>query len=95
MIKSFCDKRTALLVREGGRVPKGMPPDIVRTAKRKLIQLDKAQILEDLRYPPGNQLESLIGDREGQHSIRVNDKWRICFRWDNGDAYDVEFCDYH
>ncbi|WP_081719701.1 type II toxin-antitoxin system RelE/ParE family toxin [Salinispira pacifica] len=57
--------------------------------------MESAVVLEDLRIPPGNKLEALRGDRKGQHSIRVNDQWRICFRWENGHAYDVEFCDYH
>ena len=72
-----------------------LPPDIQRTAQRKLVILDAAESLEDLRAPPGNRLERLIGAREGQHSIRINDQWRICFRWADGDAYDVEISDYH
>lgn len=62
---------------------------------RKLVAVDAAEALEDLRVPPGNRLEKLKGDRAGQHSIRVNDQWRICFRWANGDAQDVELVDYH
>jgi len=62
---------------------------------RKLVQLDAAERLEDLRVPPGNRLEALKGDRRGQQSIRVNDQWRICFRWADGDAYEVEIVDYH
>jgi proteic killer suppression protein len=62
---------------------------------RKLLQLDAADRLDDLRIPPGNRLEALKGDRKGQHSIRVNDQWRVCFRWDDGDAYEVEIVDYH
>ena len=62
---------------------------------RKLVQIDAAERLDDLRIPPGNRLEALKGDRRGQHSIRVNDQWRICFRWRDGDAYDVEIVDYH
>jgi proteic killer suppression protein len=62
---------------------------------RKLLQLDAADRLDDLRIPPGNRLEPLKGDRKGQHSIRVNDQWRVCFRWDDGDAYEVEIVDYH
>ena len=61
----------------------------------KLEILDAAEAVEDLRIPPGNRLEKLAGDREGQHSIRINQQWRICFRWKNGDAYDVEIVDYH
>jgi toxin HigB-1 len=64
-------------------------------AQRKLRQLDSAVMLSDLNSPPGNRLESLKGDREGQHSIRINKNWRICFRWHAGDAYDVEIVDYH
>ena len=66
-----------------------------RVARRKLMYLHRARRLQDLRVPPGNRLEVLKGDRKGQHSIRINDQWRICFRWENGDAYDVEVCDYH
>lgn len=62
---------------------------------RKLLQLDAAERLDDLRVPPGNRLEALKGDRKGQHSIRVNDQWRVCFRWDDGDTYEVEIVDYH
>ena len=64
-------------------------------ALRKLRMLDAAVGLEDLRVPPGNRLERLRGDRAGQHSIRVNDRWRICFRWRNSDAYDIEIVDHH
>ena len=66
-----------------------------RPARRKLLYLHRARRLDDLRVPPGNRLEALKGDREGRHSIRVNDQWRICFRWDDGNAYDVEIVDYH
>ena len=66
-----------------------------RSALRKLLILDGAEHLEDLRVPPGNRLEKLVGDRQGQHSIRINDQWRICFRWHQGDAIDVEITDYH
>ena len=62
---------------------------------RKLVAVDAAEVLDDLRVPPGNRLEKLKGGRAGQHSIRVNDQWRICFRWKNADAYDVEIVDYH
>lgn len=70
-------------------------PDVVRTAKRKLVWLDAARDLNDLRVPPGNRLEKLKGDRAGSFSIRVNDQWRICFEWRNGDAWKVELVDYH
>jgi len=69
--------------------------NIQRVARKKLVILDAAQELSDLRIPPGNRLEALKGDRKGQHSIRINDQWRICFRWRAGDAYDVEITDYH
>ena len=68
---------------------------IERVAQRKLRQLDAAVLLTDLAAPPGNHLEALKRERAGQHSIRINDQWRICFRWENGDAYDVEIVDYH
>ena len=72
-----------------------MPTNIQRVAQRKLVMLDAAESLMDLRIPPGNHLERLIGSRQGQHSIRVNDQWRVCFRWENGDAHQVEITDYH
>jgi toxin HigB-1 len=72
-----------------------LAPDVQRVAQRKLAVLDAAESLGDLRAPPGNRLEKLSGDREGQHSIRINDQWRICFRWRDGDALDVEIADYH
>lgn len=68
---------------------------IERVARRKLEVLASARALEDLRVPPGNRLEALVGDRAGQHSIRINGQWRLCFRWANGDAHDVEIVDYH
>ena len=67
---------------------------IERVARRKLLYLNQCERLEDLRVPPGNRLEALKGDRRGQHSIRINDQWRICFRWKDGDAFDVEIVDY-
>jgi len=69
--------------------------EIQRVALRKLVMLHAAESLQDLRAPPGNRLERLSGDREGQYSIRINDQWRVCFRWAEGDAYDVEITDYH
>jgi proteic killer suppression protein len=93
MIKRFYDKRTAALFL--GKTPKGIGADVVRRARAKLDLLDAAATVDFLRSPPGNHLEALKGDREGQHSIRVNDQWRICFIWRESDAYDVEFCDYH
>jgi proteic killer suppression protein len=68
---------------------------VLRRALRKLLLLDAADSLDDLRIPPGNRLERLSGRRAGQHSIRINDQWRICFRWSRGDAYEVEITDYH
>ena len=70
-------------------------PDIQRVALRKLVMLDAAEELSDLRVPPGNRLEKLTGDRMGQHSIRVNDQWRICFRWTKAGAEDISITDYH
>ena len=93
MIKSFADRRTEELYRTGKA--KRVPPDIARPALRKLEALQAAAVLADLRVPPGNRLHALRGDRVGQHAIAVNDQWRICFRFEDGDAYDVEFCDYH
>ncbi|MDP3285294.1 MAG: type II toxin-antitoxin system RelE/ParE family toxin, partial [Desulfobacterales bacterium] len=69
--------------------------NIAKVARRKLRQLEIANRLDDLRVPPGNQLEALKGDRSGQHSIRINDQWRVCFRWTNGGAENVEIVDYH
>ena len=72
-----------------------LPSDIQQVAYRKLRMLNNAQGLADLRLPPGNRLEKLSGDRQGQHSIRINERWRICFQWREGDAYEVEIVDYH
>lgn len=72
-----------------------LPPDLQRVALRKLLMLDAAMTLEDLRVPPANTLEKLKGDREGEWSIRINDQWRVCFAWREGNAYDVETVDYH
>ena len=72
-----------------------MPNDIIKVANRKLVQIHNACSLSDLRAPPGNRLEALSGDRGGQYSIRINDQWRVCFRWQDGDAFDVEIVDYH
>ena len=71
------------------------PPNVHRAALRKLLILDAAESLHDLAVPPGNRLEKLKGRRDGQHSIRINDQWRVCFRWERGDAYDLEIADYH
>jgi toxin HigB-1 len=72
-----------------------LPSDIQQTALRKLRMLNRAETLQYLRVPPANRLERLVGDREGQYSIRINDRWRICFLWQDGDALDVEIVDYH
>ncbi|MEW5704843.1 MAG: type II toxin-antitoxin system RelE/ParE family toxin [Pseudomonadota bacterium] len=93
MIKSF--RNAAAEAAWARRFIKGVPNDIVKVANRKLMQLHNARTLEDLRAPPGNRLEALTGDRKGQHSIRINDQWRVCFVWQDGDAHDVEIVDYH
>ena len=93
MIRLFRDRLTEDLA--AGKAPKRVPRDVAERAVRKLFLLDTVTRLEDLRVPPGNRLEALGGDRRGQHSIRVNDQWRICFVWRDGDAYDVEIVDYH
>lgn len=74
---------------------KGFPADLIRVVQRKLAMLDAAVRLENLAIPPGNRLEALAGDRKGQHSIRINDQWRICFRWTDAGPEDVEIVDYH
>jgi len=93
MIKTFADKQTQQLYVNGKA--RRVPSDVVGRAVRKLEQVNAAARVEDYKVPPGNRLHSLEGDRQGQHSISVNDQWRICFRFEDGDAYDVEFCDYH
>jgi len=94
MIKSFRDKRTEALFH--GQGAKGFPPKLVDVARRKLRMIHAAAQLRDLKSPPGNRLEALSGDRRGQHSIRVNDQWRVCFRWaDTEGAHDVEVVDCH
>jgi len=93
MIRSFKDKDTERLFSLSQS--RKLPPDIQRTALRKLQHVDAARVLSDLRIFPGNCLEKLKGNREGQHSIRINDQWRICFVWKDGSAYEVEICDYH
>ena len=92
MIKAFKCRKTARLYLDE-RVAKWR--NIERVARRKLIILDAAVTLESLTVLPGNRLESLRGDRKRQHSIRINDQWRLCFRWENGNAFDVEIVDYH
>lgn len=93
MIRSFADPETERVWHEQGS--RRLPQQIQQRALNKLALLHRARRMEDLRIPPGNRLEALRGDRAGQHSIRVNDQWRICFRWVAGDAFDVEICDYH
>ncbi len=93
MIQNFKDKETQKIF-ERQRSRK-LPSDIQQVALRKLRMLNRAETLQDLRVPPANQLERLVGDREGQYSIRVNDQWRICFEWQDGEASDVEIVDYH
>ena len=93
MIRSFADRETER-VWQGVRSRK-LPGEIQERALRKLRQLDAAQVLDDLRNPPGNRLEVLKGERSEQMSIRINDQWRICFRWRGRDAHDVEITDYH
>jgi proteic killer suppression protein len=93
VIRSFADKLTAALF--AGHYLKAIPGDVAKRARTKLLIVDHAMTLADLLVPPGNRLEVLRGERAGQHSIRVNDQWRICFIWRDGDAHEVEFCDYH
>ena len=93
MIRSFADKRTAAIF--AGLVVHGLSGELQQRARNKLLAIDAAAALGDLRVPPGNRLEALRGDRKGQHSIRVNRRWRICFAWHDGDAGDVEIVDYH
>lgn len=93
MIKSFRDRDSQKVFE---RQPvRRWPVSVQRAALRKLLILDAAERLDDLRVPPGNRLEKLSGDRAGQYSIRINDQWRICFQWRQGDAYQVEITDYH
>jgi proteic killer suppression protein len=93
VIKTFGDKRTAAIF--AGYAVRGLPPQIQERARAKLLAIDAAKRLDDLRQPPGNRLEALAGNRKGQHSIRINDQWRICFVWRDGEVFDVEIVDYH
>ncbi len=93
MIKSFKDRATESIFL--GKRARRLPGDIQLRARRKLRMLDAARIIEDLLAPPSNHFEKLKGDRRGQHSIRINDQWRICFLWKDGNALDVEIADYH
>ena len=93
MIRAYADKEAERIA--AGEVSRRLPGDIQRVARRKLRMLDNAASLEDLRIPPANRLEALKGDRKGPYSIRINDEWRVCFRWKDGDAFEVEIVDYH
>ena len=93
MITSIADERTQALYVDG--VAKRFPPELAARAVRKLEYVALATSVDDLRVPPGNRLHALKGARKGQHAIAVNDQWRVCFRFVDGDAYDVEICDYH
>jgi proteic killer suppression protein len=93
VIKSFADKRTAAIF--AGYAVRDLPQQIQRRCRAKLVVIDAAKRLDDLRAPPGNRLEALHGNRAGQHSIRINEQWRICFAWHHGEAWDVEIVDYH
>jgi proteic killer suppression protein len=93
MIKSFRDKESEKIFDR--QLSSKLPQNIQRVARKKLVILDAAMVLNDLRIPPGNRLEALKGERKGQHSIRINEQWRVCFIWRDGDAYDVEITDYH
>ncbi len=93
MIDSFADAETEKIFK--GTVSRKLPLTIQKTARRKLVYLDDADDLRDLFAPPGNRLEALHGDREGQYSIRINDQYRVCFKWEKGKARDVEIVDYH
>ena len=93
MIHSFADRETErVFARERS---KKLPPDVQRTGLRKLLMLDAAEELRDLRVPPGNRLEALSGGRKGQHSIRINEQWRVCFVWTKAGPESVEIVDYH
>jgi proteic killer suppression protein len=92
VIKSFKDKETEDLFND---LAVSRFKSFERPARRKLLYLHRARVLRDLAVPPGNHLETLKADRQGQHSIRINERWRLCFRWEDGSAYDVEIVDYH
>lgn len=93
MIRSFACQQTAFFFRE--RKSRSFPPDIQRTALRKLAQIHAVTELQQLTTPPGNRLEALKGNRKGRHSLRINDQWRICFRWEGDGPHEVEIVDYH
>jgi len=93
VIRSFADREAEKIWK--GTPSRRLPFEIQTVARRKLRMLNNATSLDDLRVPPANRLEALKGDRKGQHSVRINDQWRICFRWKAADAHDVEIVDYH
>ncbi len=93
MIRSFKDKETELIFNR--TFSARFPRDIQKVAFRKLRMLSRAVTLNDMRVPPANHLEALRADRQGQHSVRINDRWRICFTWKDGDSHNVEIVDYH
>ena len=93
MIKTFADKETQLVYVKGKS--KTIPPDLIKRAVRRLEYINLASDINDLRVPPSNRLHSLKGNRKGQYSISINEQWRICFRFADGDAFDVEIVDYH
>jgi proteic killer suppression protein len=93
MIKTFATKETAALF--ANEKIRRLPPEILQVARRKLVQLHRVSSIEELRIPPGNRLEKLSCNRDGQWSNRINNQWRICFRFEAGDAFDVEITDYH
>jgi len=93
MIESFrCRESEKIFHRQ---FSKKLPHNIQKIAFRKLRMLNRSSTVQDLRIPPANKLEALSGNRKGQHSIRINDQWRVCFKWENGNAYDIEIVDYH
>jgi proteic killer suppression protein len=93
MILSYADKLTSDFAKQGNH--KRLPPEIHKRAMMRLVQLDNAVVIDDLRIPPSNQLEALQGDRKGQYSIRINNQWRVCFYFENGQATQVQITDYH
>ncbi len=94
MIRSYKGETTAAIA-AGGKTPKGFPANLVKVARRKLVMLDNAAALDDLKSPPGNRLHALIRDRDGQHAIWINDQYRLCFRWTEAGPEEVEITDYH
>lgn len=93
MIRSFKDRTTEAVA--AGKSPKGFPSELIRSAQRKLVMLDNATTLDDLKSPPGNKLHPLFKDRAGQHAIWINSQFRLCFRWTDAGPEDVEIADYH